>query len=325
MPEWFEALNMEFRHQLTAIGAPGPNLYVAEEISKNRFRIAGGTPGGKVSLAGDGDSARCVCAETPDPGGGRKVGAGSRALPASRSVRCRRRPPRRIHRCTRRPRGARQQDALARNDREESMKLKLSTLIVVAGLTPVAAFGFGIRGYVMGNGGTSATPASNGVFKLYGTVGQPAIGKAQNGTWRECSGFWCFGGSRVSPSIPGTRVRCRWSSLSVRRCPIPPGVGELRPRAPEGRRRDAHRLTTSGEADRGCRVPQVRCGTASGDLARRPRVPGSISCSSSWTVCSGKEDDRPGAMRWDGRWLRQHRSFSCGHLERGGRSTWRQP
>jgi hypothetical protein len=49
MPEWFEALNMEFRYQLTAIGAPGPNLYVAEEISKNRFRIAGGTPGGKVS------------------------------------------------------------------------------------------------------------------------------------------------------------------------------------------------------------------------------------------------------------------------------------
>ena len=49
MPDWFEALNNDFRYQLTAIGAPGPNLYVAEEISGNRFRIAGGTPGMKVS------------------------------------------------------------------------------------------------------------------------------------------------------------------------------------------------------------------------------------------------------------------------------------
>jgi hypothetical protein len=49
MPEWFDALNRDFRYQLTAIGAPGPNLYIAEEISGNRFKIAGGTPGMKVS------------------------------------------------------------------------------------------------------------------------------------------------------------------------------------------------------------------------------------------------------------------------------------
>ena len=48
-PEWFEALNRDFRYQLTAIGAPGPNLYVAEEIQANRFQIAGGKPGMKVS------------------------------------------------------------------------------------------------------------------------------------------------------------------------------------------------------------------------------------------------------------------------------------
>jgi len=29
MPEWFEALNMEFRYQLTAMGRPAPNLYIA--------------------------------------------------------------------------------------------------------------------------------------------------------------------------------------------------------------------------------------------------------------------------------------------------------
>jgi hypothetical protein len=49
LPDWFQALNTDFRYQLTAIGAPGPSLYVAEEIENNRFKIAGGTPGMKVS------------------------------------------------------------------------------------------------------------------------------------------------------------------------------------------------------------------------------------------------------------------------------------
>ena len=66
LPNWFGALNKDFRYQLTAIGAPGPNLYIVEEISEatttanygskssnknnnSRFRIAGGTSGMKVS------------------------------------------------------------------------------------------------------------------------------------------------------------------------------------------------------------------------------------------------------------------------------------
>ncbi len=49
MADWFEALNKDFKYQLTAIGAPGPNLYIAEEISGNQFKIAGGTSGMKVS------------------------------------------------------------------------------------------------------------------------------------------------------------------------------------------------------------------------------------------------------------------------------------
>lgn len=49
MADWFEALNKTFRYQLTPIGAPGPNLYVSQEINGNTFRIAGGTPGMKVS------------------------------------------------------------------------------------------------------------------------------------------------------------------------------------------------------------------------------------------------------------------------------------
>jgi hypothetical protein len=49
LPEYFEALNGDFRYQLTAVGAPAPRLYVAREVSQNRFKIAGGRPGGRVS------------------------------------------------------------------------------------------------------------------------------------------------------------------------------------------------------------------------------------------------------------------------------------
>ncbi len=48
LPEWFQALNADFRYQLTTIGGFAP-VYVAEEISHNRFTIAGGRPGLKVS------------------------------------------------------------------------------------------------------------------------------------------------------------------------------------------------------------------------------------------------------------------------------------
>ena len=49
LPDYFEALNQDFRYQLTAIGAPGPNLYIAQEIKGNSFKIAGGAPNAKVS------------------------------------------------------------------------------------------------------------------------------------------------------------------------------------------------------------------------------------------------------------------------------------
>jgi hypothetical protein len=49
LPDWFEALNGNFRYQLTAIGVPSPSLYVAQKISGNHFKIAGGTPGAEVS------------------------------------------------------------------------------------------------------------------------------------------------------------------------------------------------------------------------------------------------------------------------------------
>jgi len=48
LPEWFEALNGDFRYQLTAVGGAAPNLHVAEEVSENRFKIAGGQEGMRI-------------------------------------------------------------------------------------------------------------------------------------------------------------------------------------------------------------------------------------------------------------------------------------
>ncbi len=51
MPDWFDALNTEVRYQLTPIGASMPSLYIAKELSKGEFKIAGGVAGKKVSWA----------------------------------------------------------------------------------------------------------------------------------------------------------------------------------------------------------------------------------------------------------------------------------
>lgn len=66
LPDYFASINTDPRYTLTAVGAPMPDLHVAEEISEEAlaageqagpgmappicwFRIAGGVPGGKVS------------------------------------------------------------------------------------------------------------------------------------------------------------------------------------------------------------------------------------------------------------------------------------
>jgi hypothetical protein len=48
MPNWFEALNQDYRYQLTCVGGFAP-VYIAETIEGNRFSIAGGEPGMVVS------------------------------------------------------------------------------------------------------------------------------------------------------------------------------------------------------------------------------------------------------------------------------------
>ncbi len=48
LPEYFEALNRDFRYQLTCIGVFAP-VYIAEKISDKHFKIAGGKKGMEVS------------------------------------------------------------------------------------------------------------------------------------------------------------------------------------------------------------------------------------------------------------------------------------
>ncbi len=48
MPSWFEALNSDYRYQLTCLGSYAP-VYISEEIKERKFKIAGGISGQKVS------------------------------------------------------------------------------------------------------------------------------------------------------------------------------------------------------------------------------------------------------------------------------------
>lgn len=47
LPDWCEALNRDFRYQLTCVGGYSP-VFIAEKISDNRFMIAGGKAGQEV-------------------------------------------------------------------------------------------------------------------------------------------------------------------------------------------------------------------------------------------------------------------------------------
>ncbi|MFZ2886834.1 MAG: hypothetical protein WA021_03375 [Minisyncoccia bacterium] len=49
LPNYFEALNRDFRYQLFPHDQPMPNLYIQKEIDENRFVVAGGSPGGEIS------------------------------------------------------------------------------------------------------------------------------------------------------------------------------------------------------------------------------------------------------------------------------------
>ena len=49
LPAYFQALNREFRYQLTSVGSRQPGIFVDQEVANNEFVISGGKPYGKVS------------------------------------------------------------------------------------------------------------------------------------------------------------------------------------------------------------------------------------------------------------------------------------
>ncbi|MGH7244853.1 MAG: hypothetical protein ACREJD_15675 [Phycisphaerales bacterium] len=49
LPDYFQALNSDYRYQLTPVGTSMPTLFISREVEKNSFAIAGGKPGAKVS------------------------------------------------------------------------------------------------------------------------------------------------------------------------------------------------------------------------------------------------------------------------------------
>lgn len=49
LPDYFMALNKDFRYQLKPIGESMPNLYVKSEIANNKFTIGGGKPERRIS------------------------------------------------------------------------------------------------------------------------------------------------------------------------------------------------------------------------------------------------------------------------------------
>ncbi len=107
LPDWFEALNRDFRYQLTPVGAPGPNLHIAEEVANNQFKIAGGKPGSKVSWQVTGIRHDAYADAHRIPTEVEKPPQGSGPLPAPRTVRRTRRAGHRLP-CSRVPEAPRE-------------------------------------------------------------------------------------------------------------------------------------------------------------------------------------------------------------------------
>jgi hypothetical protein len=49
LPDWFEALNRDYRYQLTAIGSSAPELHISRKVEDGKFSIAGGKARQEVS------------------------------------------------------------------------------------------------------------------------------------------------------------------------------------------------------------------------------------------------------------------------------------
>jgi hypothetical protein len=75
---------------------------------------------------------------------------------------------------------------------------KLWALAALVAISTVGtAWGFALRGSVVGNGATPSAGITGGGKIMRGTVGQAAVGMSGNSSRILCHGFWCSGGSGV--------------------------------------------------------------------------------------------------------------------------------
>jgi hypothetical protein len=65
LPAYFEALNRDFRYQLTPIGSAAPHLHVRREFSQGSFIIAGAAPGQRISWQVTGNRKDAFALSTP--------------------------------------------------------------------------------------------------------------------------------------------------------------------------------------------------------------------------------------------------------------------
>ncbi|MEI2692007.1 MAG: hypothetical protein V9H69_20790 [Anaerolineae bacterium] len=82
LPDWFEALNRDFRYQLTPMGAAMPGLYIAQEIQGQRLSHRRRRAGHEGLLDGHRHPPGRLRGSPPHPGGGAQAGRGARPLPA---------------------------------------------------------------------------------------------------------------------------------------------------------------------------------------------------------------------------------------------------
>lgn len=93
------------------------------------------------------------------------------------------------------------------------MKPPVAALLVAATLAVASdACAYALRGSVLGTGGTPASGTGNGTHRVFGTVGQPVVGKSAGANHILSHGFWVPGGPRViavddppgGPALPQT-------------------------------------------------------------------------------------------------------------------------
>ena len=67
----------------------------------------------------------------------------------------------------------------------------------IASAPPVSHAAYKMRGFVIANGATPSLGITGSGKKMYGTVGQPAVGVSTGSSLELCHGFWCVVGSAL--------------------------------------------------------------------------------------------------------------------------------